>query len=600
MNNTLLCAANSGRQIWHLCVVLLILAGLTSSAHADLAGFAQFAPVNTQGGGTAQGYDAGRTRLTLTDGGPHEAASAFSAQPQDIRAFRVSFTYQTVRGAAGGADGIAFVVQDDPRGARALGGDGHDTGYSGAITRSRAVRLMLYPASGESQGVNGKDLPSQDTDVVDLGSGHPIKVALSYNGETLSETLTDTQTGDTFTTQHDFDLSAQLGRATAYVGFSGSSGGITAVQTVRDFLFAAQPAYGVRAACAPGCQACAHTTLSSYVNPRIGTSNGGNTFPGASAPFGMVQLSPDTHAPSIGYYDTDAQIQGFSMTHMSGVGCDDEGDVFLTATTGPIKTAVPDYQSRYSHRQEQASPGYYQALLRRWNINTELTATARAGLLRFTFPAGQAGNVLVPISHTLTQTQAAQVHIVGQDEIDGSVTSRCFCGAQPYYTVYFVLRFDRAFQACGTFTGGAVSDGRRVAAQGAGQAGIGAYARFGPQGTPQAVTARIGISYVDMTGARRNLAQEVGGRSFDKVHRETARAWEHALHTIEVQGGTTDQRTVFYTSLYHCLLMPSLFSDADGRYLGFDQSFITPSLGMHCMPTSPAGIFIVRKRPCWH
>lgn len=555
-----------------LCVAFLALAGLTGPAHADLSGFGLFAPVNTQGAVSTAGYNADRSVLTLTDGGPHEAVSAFSALPQDIRAFRASFTYQAVHGTAGGADGIAFVVQNDPRGVRALGGDGKDLGYGGAVTRSRAVLLGIFPASGESLGTNGTVAAGQDTDLVDMGSGHPIQVALDYNGETLSETLTDTATGDTFSARHDFDLAAQLGQPTAFVGLSGASGSITAVQTVRNFVFAPQ----ARTAFAPPVPLAArpvpHTSFSSYVNPFIGTAGGGNTFPGASAPFGMVQLSPDTRAPSIGYYYTDHQIGGFSLTHMSGVGCDDEGDVFLSATTGPIKTNVADYQSRYSHRQEQASPGYYQALLRRWNIKAETTATARAGLLRFTFPAGQVGNVLLPISHTLTRTQAAQVHIVGQNEMDGQVTSQCFCGAQPYYTVYFVLRFDRAFASCGTFAGGTLSNASRAASQMPGQAGVGAYARFAARSGPQVVTARIGISYVDMAGARRNLAQEVGGRGFDAVHQETARAWEHALQTIDVQGGTQDQRTVFYTSLYHCLLMPSLFSDTDGRYIGFDHA----------------------------
>ncbi len=570
--DTMTCFLSLSKRIPRLCVALLAFIGVAGPACADLSGFRLFAPVNTQGAFSVPGYNADRSLLTLTDGGPHQAASAFSAQPQDIRAFRASFTYQASHAGTDAADGIAFVVQNDPRGVRALGADGSDLGYGGAVTRSRAVRLTLYPSSGESLGRDGAAGASQDTDLVDLAGGHPIKVALRYDGETLSETLTDTATGDTFSTRHDFDLAAQLGKPTAYVGLSGGSGSITAVQTVRDFVFVPLPrtafAPPVRTPVKPDPQA----ALSSFVNPMIGTSGGGNTFPGAVAPFGMVQLSPDTRAPSIGYYHTDHQIQGFSLTHMSGVGCDDEGDVFLTATTGPIKTGVDDYQSRFSHRQEQASPGFYQAVLRRWNVKAELTATERAGLLRFTFPAGQVGNVLLPISHTLTQTQAAQVRIVGQNEVDGQVTSRCFCGAQPYYTVYFVLRFDRPFASCGTFAGATVTTGSRRAAQQPGQPGVGAYARFAARGAAQAVTARIGISYVDSAGARRNLAQEVGGRGFDAVQHETARAWEHALHVIDVQGGTTSQRTIFYTSLYHCLLMPSLFSDTDGRYVGFDHA----------------------------
>ena len=136
----------------------------------------------------------------------------------------------------------------------------------------------------------------------------------------------------------------------------------------------------------------------------IGTDGGGDTLPGAGAPFGMTLFSPDTHAPSVGYGYGDHRIEGFSLTHMSGVGCDDEGDVFLTATTGPVKTQVADYSSPFSHRRESASAGYYSVNLRRWNVNAELTATERTGLIRFTFPAGQPANILIPISHTLTRT----------------------------------------------------------------------------------------------------------------------------------------------------------------------------------------------------
>ena len=323
-----------------------------------------------------------------------------------------------------------------------------------------------------------------------------------------------------------------------------------------------------------------HNSRSSYVDPFIGTGGDGNTFPGAVAPFGMVQFSPDTSSPSIGYKHGDHQIQGFSLTHLSGVGCNDEGDVFLTATTGPIKTQVADYQSPYSHRREAASPGAYAVRLSKWDVNAELTATERAGLVRFTFPAGQAGNILVPISHTLTKTRAAQISVVGDNEIDGQVTSQSFCGANQYYTVYFVMKLDQPFQAHGTFAGDAVTADSRTAAQAENQAGVGAYVSYGMNG-PRTVTARIGISYVDMTGARRNLDGEAGTRSFDSVRAQTAKKWENELGVIDVQGGTDDQRTIFYTSLYHCLQMPSVFSDADGRYTGYDSQ-------IHQMPAGHA------------
>lgn len=152
------------------------------------------------------------------------------------------------------------------------------------------------------------------------------------------------------------------------------------------------------------------------VDPLIGTGKGPggpqNLIPGANLPFGMVQLSPDTEDRGYGYHYYQTDIKGFSMTHMSGPGCDNEGDVFFTATTGPVQTGVADFQSPYSHDQESAAPGYYRVLLSRWGVNAELTATERTGMARFTFPAGKDANLLVPISHTLNYTAAAEVRLV--------------------------------------------------------------------------------------------------------------------------------------------------------------------------------------------
>ncbi len=551
---------------------LLFALSLTTPAWADLTGFANFAPVN---GGKA-GYDAAKTTLTLTDGGASEAASAFASAPQTIAAFRAAFTYQATDFGGdngGGADGVAFVLQDDPRGAQAMGdaSAGAALGYggTGAITPSAALRLNIFRNSGENFSVNGADASYGDTDTVDLRSGHPIRVTLDYDGGTLVATLQDQTTGQAFTDERALDLTKILGRGTALVGFSGASGNTTARQTVRDFQFTSLPPVPVAARRHLNPVVKTYKTLTDYVNPLIGTAAGGDTYPGAVAPFGMVQFSPDTSSPSIGYDYGDRQIQGFSLTHMSGVGCSDFGDVFLTATTGPIKTDVADYQSTFSHRRESASPGYYQAHLSRWNVNAELTATERAGLARFTFPAGQPGNVLVPISHTLTDTYGAQAQIVGNDEIDGQVTSKSFCGSPARYTVYFVMRFDQPFKTFGTWTGAAQTDGSRSAAQAEHQPGIGAYATFAPG--VQAVTARVGISFVDIAGARKNLEAEVGGKDFDAVRAQTTKKWENELHVIDINGGTTDQRTIFYTALYHCLLMPNVINDTDGRYLGYDN-----------------------------
>ena len=555
-------------------------AGLAAPAYADISGFAGFAPASTSGQAASSGLSGDKATLTLTDGGANEAAGAFEAAPQQVGGFHAAFTYQADKFGGmppGGADGVAFLLQNDPRGVKALGGQGGGLGYGAgdggaAIIKSVAFRLNLYGASGVSVGTNGATESPGDTLPVDLRSGHPIRVTLDYDGAALTENLKDLTTGGTFTGQDEVDVAGSVGGSTALVGFSGASGAATARQTVRDFVFTSKPATAKASPPVPKVPP-THKTLASYVDPFIGTDGGGDTLPGAGAPFGMTLFSPDTHAPSVGYSYGDHRIEGFSLTHMSGVGCDDEGDVFLTATTGPVKTQTADYLSPFSHKRESASAGYYSVNLRRWNVNAELTATERTGLVRFTFPAGQPANILVPLSHTLTRTEHADIHVVGPDTVEGSVRSQAFCGAGQFYTTYFTLKLDRPCQASGTFTGDAVTAGGISAVQdGLKAPAIGAYLSFPVSATPFTVTARIGISYVDLEGARRNLAQEVGSHGFDQVRKATEAAWEKELHRIEITGGTTDQRTIFYTSLYHCFLMPSVFSDTDGRYLGFDNA----------------------------
>ncbi len=327
------------------------------------------------------------------------------------------------------------------------------------------------------------------------------------------------------------------------------------------------------------------------VNPFVGTGRSGpvasdpgssneNLYPGAAAPFGMVQLSPDTESKGFGYHYFQNTMQGFSMTHMGGVGCDNSGDVFFTATTGPVMSQIKDFESPYAHNQEAASPGYYQVRLSRWDVNAELAATDHTGAAQFTFPAGQAANILLPISHTLNHTVAADIQVVGDHEIDGSVVNETFCGSSQTYKVYFTMTFNRPFSSFGTWSGkradqqeGAGAkpvDGSRTVSQTTDAPWIGGYATWAASAQPQSITAKIGISYVDLAGAKNNLKAEVAEKSFSQLRQQARAAWKKALSTIDVGGGTDEQRRVFYTALYHCLLMPSLFSDADGRYLGFD------------------------------
>ena len=336
------------------------------------------------------------------------------------------------------------------------------------------------------------------------------------------------------------------------------------------------------------------TSPASSVNPLIGTGgdpdDGINLYPGAVRPFGMVQLSPDTEDHGFGYHYIQSWIKGFSMTHMSGVGCANQGDVFFTANTGPIVTQVSDFQSPYSHESEKASPGFYQVQLFESGITAKLTATERTGMAQFTFPAGKVANILVPISHTLNHTAAASIHVVGDRRIEGFVENHLFCNRTPTYKVYFVMQFDRPFSSYGTWfgnwvegqdRGGKVAEGSRAAEQSSYQQNAGAYATWPASKTEQTVTAKIAISYVDSAGAERNLQTEAADSDFDTTRRNAENAWNKELSNIEVSGGSPERRTVFYTALYHSLLMPSLFDDADGRYLGFDGKVHTVAAGHH-------------------
>jgi predicted alpha-1,2-mannosidase len=322
-----------------------------------------------------------------------------------------------------------------------------------------------------------------------------------------------------------------------------------------------------------------------YVNPFIGTgtvnaanqnSSWENLFPGPSMPFGMVQLSPDTESHGYGYHYGEGKIKGFSMTHMSGVGCPDEGDVFFTPTTGPVDPRIAEFESPYSHDKESASPGYYDVDLLRWDINAALTATERTGEAKLVFPAGKAANVLIPISHSLNQPIGASIRVVGSNEVEGYVEDLTFCSRNRPYKVYFVMRFSQPFAQFGTWDGynhgapGKLAAGGREATQTAIDRQVGAYVSWPSSARRRTIVVKTGISYVDIQGAASNLKAEAAGKSFPEIRARAAAAWKKALSVVDVKGGTRKQKTVFYTALYHSMLMPSIFSDADGRYLGFD------------------------------
>ncbi|GGM12230.1 alpha-1,2-mannosidase [Streptomyces fumigatiscleroticus] len=336
-----------------------------------------------------------------------------------------------------------------------------------------------------------------------------------------------------------------------------------------------------------------------YVDPLIGTRNGGNVFPGAVAPFGMLSWSPEntrgdatrTAAPGGYHYDA-TRIRGFSLTHMSGTGCaGGSGDIPFFPYAGEVTSSPASdtkdavYAAGFSHADERAEPGHYRVALDS-GVTADLTATARTGSGRFTFPDGKPATMLIRTANSEVGSTGSTVEIDPETRtVSGSVTSGNFCGhldpegRRAYYTLHFTATFDRPFKATGTWhddrldpgstsasggTGGFADGGRPVAGKGAG-----GYVEFAPGTGP--VNVKVGISYVGRDGAERNLAAEnPPRRSFGSVRDAARRAWGERLDAIRVGGGTDAERTTFYTALYHALLHPNVISDADRRYRGGD------------------------------
>lgn len=318
-----------------------------------------------------------------------------------------------------------------------------------------------------------------------------------------------------------------------------------------------------------------------HVDPFIGTAAGsqpyakGNTFPGALVPNGMVAIGPDTSPRYPGGYRHGAgHIEGFSQTHMSGVGCSgDLGNILLVPTVGAIATTEAGYRSTF--RDEAASPGFYRVRLERPGVLAEMTATTRASLSRYTFPARNGdANILVDVSHGLTPSRGGSVRVVSATEVEGWNEAGDFCGVGNRYRVHFVARFSKPATARGTWSGSA--SGAAAARTGR---DIGAWLRFSTR-AGEAVSVRVGISYVSIANARANLEAEIpASRSFDAVRAAARARWDEDLGKINVTGGTAAQKRIFYTALYHTLIHPSVASDVNGQYQAMDGAGVRTASG---------------------
>ncbi|MDI1241084.1 MAG: glycoside hydrolase family 92 protein, partial [bacterium] len=305
-----------------------------------------------------------------------------------------------------------------------------------------------------------------------------------------------------------------------------------------------------------------------WVNPFIGTGGHGHTFPGATMPFGMVQLSPDTRIDnwdgSSGYHYSDDIIYGFSHTHLSGTGIPDGADILFMPTVGVHELfakegvrSVNGYASKFSHANEKAEPGYYSVKLDDDGVTAELTATKRVGLHRYTYPMAGRVNLILDLKWR-DKVLDSDAKVVGK-RVEGFRRSSSWAKDQ---TVYFVAEFSRApFEA--------KQEIKNVS--GLGGSGSVTTALTFDLRSEEKLMVKVAISYVSIEGARKNLEAELPEWDFEKVRADAKAAWNKELSKIDVSGGTDEQTTNFYSALYHTMIHPNVFNDVDGLCLGHDR-----------------------------
>ena len=330
-------------------------------------------------------------------------------------------------------------------------------------------------------------------------------------------------------------------------------------------LFISLVAFG---ACVSNKQTQPSTDYTQLVNPFIGTDFTGNTYPGAQAPFGMVQLSPDNGLPGwdriSGYFYPDSTIAGFSHTHLSGTGAGDLYDISFMPVTLPYQEAEAPLgiYSKFSHADEEASAGYYRVLLKDYDINVELTATERCGIQRYTFPEGESA-VFLNLKKAMNWDFTADSHI----EVVDSCTIRGYrhsWGWSPKQYIYFQTRFSRPFDAFQL-------DTTAITTKDKGRIGTAAIARFDFKTKQnEEILVTTALSGTSMEAAARNLEAEAPKDDFDFYMKQAQENWTKELVKIEVTSDDADKKTIFYTAMYHAMLAPTIYSDVDGSYFGPD------------------------------
>ena len=343
--------------------------------------------------------------------------------------------------------------------------------------------------------------------------------------------------------------------------------------------------------------------LIDFVNPFIGTTNLGTTNPGAVCPNGMMSVVPfNVMGSSDNKYDKDARwwstpyehrnsfFTGYSHVNLSGVGCPDLGSLLLMPTTGELNVDYKVYGSQY--KEEKSVPGYYTNILTKYGIKTEVSATLRTGISRFSFPAGQS-HIILNLGEGLTNESGAMLRKVNAQEIEGMKLLGTFCyNSQAVFPIYFVMRINKAPQSMGYWKKqrkmiGAEANwdkdhGKyklytKYSKEIAGD-DVGAYFTFDTKEGEQ-IEVQMGVSFVSIENARLNLDQEQKGQNFASIKANAQKTWEDNLSRILVEGGSDEEKMVFYTALYHALIHPNILNDVNGEYPAMESGEILTTTG---------------------
>ena len=318
----------------------------------------------------------------------------------------------------------------------------------------------------------------------------------------------------------------------------------------------------------------------SWVDPFIGTGGHGHTFPGATTPFGMIQLSPDQNTKSgdwdwcSGYHYSSKTIMGFSHNHLSGTGWADLGDILVMPTVGKLNMLPgtddkPEgtYRSTFSHDRETASPGYYSVMLDSYGVKAELTASPRVGFHKYTFPKSSESNIIIdPTNKIFGTVYHTSVSIDSDHQVSGYCYSTGWGGKR---FAFFVMEFSKPFKSSGVYSGGKILDKNHTLGKDAK-----AWVRFDTK-DQEAIEVKVSLSPVSMEGAIENLRVETSNVNFAKAKETAQNTWRENIGRYQIEGGTEDQRKIFYTGVYHTMIAPNLYMDTNGDYVAAEENMNT-------------------------